>query len=139
MDLRTLVDDAAEALVVPSFTSVGCRLRRRLYGWQPAESFSLSGRVVAVTGATSGLGEAAATSFARMGARVLLLARNADKAESTRRRIVEATGNDDLAVYLADMSDLSAVRRVAAELTAAEPALDVLVHNAGAMLVECSK
>jgi NAD(P)-dependent dehydrogenase (short-subunit alcohol dehydrogenase family) len=136
MDVRTLVDDAAEALVVPSFTTLGYRLRRRLYGWQPAGSFSLGGRVVAVTGATSGLGEAAATSFARMGARVLLLARNADKAASTRRRIAEITGNDDLAVYVADMSDLSAVRRVAVEVSTAEPSLDVLVHNAGAMLAE---
>jgi len=136
MDVRTSLDDAAEALIVPSFTSIGYHLRRRLYRWEPAESFSMDGRVVAITGATSGLGEVAATSFARMGATVLLLARNPAKAEATRARIVAATGNEDLRVYLGDMSDLSAVRRVVAEIVAAEPALDVLVNNAGALLTE---
>jgi len=136
MDVRTLLDDAAEALVVPSFTNIGYGMRRRLYGWEPAESYSMRGRVVAITGATSGLGEIAATSLARMGATVLLLARNPVKAEASRGRIVAATGNEDLRVYLADMSDLSAVRRVVAEIIAAEPTLDVLVNNAGALLTE---
>jgi dehydrogenase/reductase SDR family protein 12 len=136
MDVRTLLDDAAEALIVPSFTSVGYHLRRSLYRWEPAESFSMRGRVVAITGATSGLGEVAATSFARMGARVLLLARNPAKAEATRAGIAAATGNDDLGVYLADMSDLAAVRRVTEEIRTKEPALDVVVNNAGALLTE---
>ena len=136
MNLRTAVDDAAEALIVPSFTSIGYGLRRRLYGWLPPESFSLRGRVVAITGATSGLGEVAATSFARMGARVLLLARNLAKAEATRVRIVDATSNDDLSIYEVDMSAGSSVRDVVAQLVAAEPALDVLVNNAGALLPE---
>ena len=136
MDIRTLVDDAAEALIVPSFTNIGCHLRRRLYRWETAASFSLRGRVVAITGATSGLGEVAATSFARMGARVLLLARDPAKAEATRDRIAVTTGNDDLAVYLADMSDLSAIRRIVEEISTAESALDVVINNAGALLAE---
>ena len=136
MDVRTLLDDAAEALVVPSFSSIGYHLRRRLYRWEPAESLSMRGRVVAITGATSGLGEAAVTSFARMGATVLLLARNPAKAEATRARIVAATDSEDVRVYLADMSDLSAARRLVGEIVAAEPALDVLVNNAGALLNE---
>jgi dehydrogenase/reductase SDR family protein 12 len=136
MDIRTAIDDAAEALIVPSFTSLGYELRRRLYGWEPAASSSMQGRVVAITGATSGLGAVAATSFARMGARVLLLARNPAKAASTRARIAAATGNDDLGVYEVDMSSGSSVRDVVATIAAAEPALDVLVNNAGALLTE---
>jgi NAD(P)-dependent dehydrogenase (short-subunit alcohol dehydrogenase family) len=136
LDIRTLVDDAAEALVVPSFTSIGYHLRRRMFDWPPAESYPMHGRVVAITGATSGLGEVAATSFARMGARVLLLARSPEKADATRGRIAVTTGNDDLGVYLADMSDLSAVRRLVEEIVASEPAIDVLVNNAGALLTE---
>jgi NAD(P)-dependent dehydrogenase (short-subunit alcohol dehydrogenase family) len=136
LDIRTLVDDAAETLVVPSFTNIGYHLRRRMYAWPPAESYPMRGRVVAITGATSGLGEVAATSFARMGARVLLLARSAEKAEATRGRIAATTGNDDLGVYLADMSDLSAVRRLVDEIVASESAIDVLVNNAGALLTE---
>ena len=89
-----------------------------------------------VTGATSGLGLEAATTLARMGASVRLLGRSADKAEAARAAIVAETGNDDVAVYLADLGDLDATRRVAAEILEREPRLDVLVHNAGALLTE---
>jgi dehydrogenase/reductase SDR family protein 12 len=136
MDIRIVIDDAAEALIVPSFTNLGYHLRRRLYGWEPADRLPMRGRVVAITGATSGLGEVAATSFARMGARVLLLARNPAKAEATRARIAAATGSHDLGVYVVDMSSLGSVRDVVGAITAAEPALDVLVNNAGALLTE---
>ncbi|MBA3690259.1 MAG: SDR family NAD(P)-dependent oxidoreductase [Actinobacteria bacterium] len=136
MDVRDLVDGAAEALVVPSFTRLGYDLRSRLFHWEPVEGLPMRGRVVAVTGATSGLGQVAATSLARMGAGVLLLARNPTKAEVARARITEATGNDEVRVYTVDMSDLGAVRRVVDEISASEPALDVLVNNAGSLLTE---
>jgi NAD(P)-dependent dehydrogenase (short-subunit alcohol dehydrogenase family) len=133
---RDLVDDVADALIVPSFTSVGYAARRRAFGWTDIEGSSLAGRTVLVTGATSGLGEVAATRLARLGARVLLLARSAKKAESTRARVAAATGHDDLGVYVADLSDLCAVRDAGEEIVAAEPRLDVLIHNAGALLTE---
>lgn len=136
MNLADLADGAMEVLVVPSFTRIGYEVRRRLDDWAPLERFSMGGRVIAVTGPTSGIGEVTATIHARQGARVLLIARNADRAAATRARIAEATGNDDLAVFQADLSDMSAVRRVVREIRDAEPRLDVLTHNAGALLTE---
>ena len=70
-EVRTIIDDLAETLVVPSFTRIGYDLRRRLFRWQSLGDLSMHGRAAAVTGATSGLGEVTATALARMGSRVL--------------------------------------------------------------------
>lgn len=134
--VKDLADATIEAMVVPSFTRVGYDLRRRMFHWEAPEDLSMDGRVVAVTGATSGLGELTATTLALSGARVLLLARSADRAAATRERIDRATGDQRTAVYLADMSDLEAVRRVASEIRGAEPTLDVLINNAGGLIDE---
>jgi dehydrogenase/reductase SDR family protein 12 len=136
MKVEALVDGALEALVVPSFTRIGYDVRSRMFRWRPLDELSMAGRVAAVTGATSGLGEVAATWFARLGARVLLLARNAEKAERSRERIERATARGDIDIYGVDMSDLEQVRDVAERIRRNEPHLDVLVHNAGALLNE---
>ena len=135
-EVRTIIDDLADTLVVPSFTRIGYDLRRRLFRWQPLGDLSMHGRAAAVTGATSGLGEVTATALARMGSRVLLIARDREKAETTRLRIVGATGNEDLAVYIGDLSDLSEVRRLVGEIRRREARLDVLINNAGSLLTE---
>ncbi|MGE5225722.1 MAG: SDR family NAD(P)-dependent oxidoreductase [Planctomycetaceae bacterium] len=132
--LRGLADATLEALVVPSFTRIGYDVRRRLFDWSPLDELSMRDKVVAVTGATSGLGELTATTLARMGAEVLLLARNERKAEAARERIAAAAGPERARTYLVDMSDLGAVRAVVEEIRGAEPRLDVLVNNAGALL-----
>ena len=133
-----MVDATLEALVLPSFTRVGYDLRRRLFDWEPLDELSMRGKVVAVTGATSGLGELTAATLARMGAEVLLLARNERKADAVRGRIASAASVGSAAArartYLVDMSDLGAVRRVVEEIRGVEPSLDVLVNNAGALL-----
>lgn len=136
MTVADVVDRVAELLVIPSFTRVGYELRRRLDRWEPLERFGMRGRVVAVTGPTSGIGEVAATALARQGARLLLIARSPERADQTRDRIAAATGNEDLAVYEADLSDLDAVRRAARAIRGSEERLDVLIHNAGALLTE---
>ena len=135
-DPRELADGLLELSVIGSFTKVGYAARRRLFDWEDLSARRLDGIVVLVTGATSGLGLEAATTLARMGASVRLLGRSGDKAEAARAAIVAEAGNDDVAMYLADLGDLDAVRRVAAEVRAREPRLDVLVHNAGALLTE---
>ena len=91
----------------------------------------LQNQIVLVTGATSGIGKVTATELAKMGARVVVLARNAEKAEATQREIRAAAGHDRVEILLADLADLSQVRRAAAEFAARHPRLDVLVNNAG--------
>ncbi|MCX5742611.1 MAG: SDR family NAD(P)-dependent oxidoreductase, partial [Proteobacteria bacterium] len=127
------VDAALEWSVVGSFTRVGSALRRRLDHWTPLDGRRLDGRVVVMTGATSGLGREAARSFARMGATVEIIARNAAKAEATCAELRQETGNPDVGFVVADTGDLAALRRVAADLLRRHPAIHVLIHNAGAL------
>src|SRR5450759_336497 len=131
MDARDLIDDLAEVLVVPSFTRTGFRLRRRLHAWPEAESYSMAGRTVVLTGPTSGLGRAAAGAFARMGARLVLVGRDAGRLERTRNELVVKTPGVSASTVVADMASLASVRAAAAEILTSAPRLDVIVDNAG--------
>lgn len=100
-----------------------------------AGDWSVTGRTCLVTGATSGIGEATAEALARRGARLVLVARDPARAETTARRIV-AQGGAAPWVVLGDLARLADVRRVAAEVSAAGEPLHVLVNNAGLITTE---
>jgi len=104
----------------------------RHHGWDD-DLPRMDGEVVLVTGATSGLGLAAAQGFAALGAGVRMLARDPQRGERARAAVVAATGNADVEVCLCDVSDLASVRTFAAEFLAREERLDVLVNNAGVL------
>lgn len=125
-----------EAPVVTSFTRLGYDVRSRIERWTPLGEYDLTGRTVVVTGATSGLGRSAAETFARCGATVVLWGRDAGRTEQTRDAISMLTGSETLETVVADMGDLAAVRRGAAELQARHTTIDVLVHNAGALTAD---
>ena len=130
--IRNALDAALEFTVVGSFSRVGPALRRRLFGWRPIDGESVRGQVAVITGATSGLGLEAATTLARLGARVIMLVRNGELGSRLCEQVVAQTGNHDISVIVADLGDLESVRR-AAEQLGRLPAVHVLVHNAGAM------
>ncbi|GAA4020966.1 SDR family oxidoreductase [Hymenobacter glaciei] len=69
-----------------------------------------------------------------MGAHVVILARNADKAATAQQEIKAAAGHENVDVLLADLADLEQVRRAADEFNARYPRLDILVNNAGLIL-----
>jgi NAD(P)-dependent dehydrogenase (short-subunit alcohol dehydrogenase family) len=133
MNARTLIDDLAEVLVVPSFTRMGFNLRRRLYGWPNVESYSMTGRTVVLTGPTSGLGRAAAGAFARMGANLVLLGRDAARLERTQAELLAETPGLAVTTVVVDMASLASVRAAAAEVLERTPRIDVIVDNAGAI------
>jgi NAD(P)-dependent dehydrogenase (short-subunit alcohol dehydrogenase family) len=92
----------------------------------------MDGKVAVVTGATSGLGLVAATELVRLGARVVLVARDGRRAQEVSAAIAAKTGAVRPMVVVADMGDLASVRR-AAERLQQFVRIDVLIHNAGAM------
>lgn len=95
----------------------------------------MQGKVCLVTGATSGIGLAMATEFARRGAHVLLAARDEQKCERVRREIEAATGNQALDCVIADLSLRAQVEQLSASVHQLLPGLDVLVNNAGAVFL----
>lgn len=127
------VDAALEWSIVGSFTRIGSALRRRLDHWADPDGQRLAGRVVVMTGGTSGIGLAAARALARMGATVEIIARNAAKAEAVCAKLQQETGNQGIGYLVADTGDLAALRRAAAALLERHPAIHVLIHNAGAL------
>jgi NAD(P)-dependent dehydrogenase (short-subunit alcohol dehydrogenase family) len=93
----------------------------------------MQGKTVVITGATSGIGEVAAIRLAEQGARIVHIARDEKRAEATQAALKHANPAADHAVYLADLSLLAEMKRVAREIAAAEPEIDVLIDNAGAL------
>src|SRR5438445_1390851 len=91
----------------------------------------MAGRVVLVTGATSGIGAATAIGLARMGATLALGVRDAKKADAAREEISRETGNTVMDLPLLDLASFRSIRRCADAFTARHAPLDVLVNNAG--------
>ena len=92
-------------------------------------SGAIGGKVVLITGASSGIGKAAAIKCAEAGAEVLLVARTPEKLEETKATIEEAGGTAH--IHQCDLSNLEDVERMASEVLEQHGRVDVLVNNAG--------
>lgn len=93
---------------------------------------SLSGQVILVTGANSGVGKATALRLARMGATTILACRDLTKARQAKEQIRRVSGSDAVSVVELDLGDLRSVVTCAGEVIAATGGVDVLINNAGA-------
>ena len=94
-------------------------------------AWDIAGKSVLITGATSGIGQAAAIELVRRGAALSVLGRSPAKLEALAAEIAEKAGGASIATFVADLSDLARVRAVAGEILAALPRIDVLINNAG--------
>lgn len=130
---RDAADALLEASVVGSFTRIGSAVRRRLDRWTDLDDKDLTGRVIVVTGATSGLGLATARRVASLGADVVIVARDRARGMQASGEISSATGGPKVDLVIAEMGDLEAVRRAAREILSRHPQVHALVHNAGAL------
>ena len=96
----------------------------------------IGGKVVLITGGTSGIGKAAATALAGMGAHVVIAGRNEERGKQALQEIREESGNDGVELMLANLAVQDEVRRLAEEFRERYDRLDVLVNNAGLVLSE---
>jgi len=92
----------------------------------------LVGKVILITGATDGIGKAAATEFAKRGAMLTIVGRNKEKTERVLEDLRAASGNQNIGLLLCDLSRMADVKRAAEEFKATHDRLDILVNNAGA-------
>jgi len=93
----------------------------------------MQGKVIVLTGATSGIGQVASERLAAMGARIVMIARDRARGEAALARLGEIGKGQQHRVHYADLSRLREMKQVATEIAAAEPRIDVLMNNAGAM------
>jgi NAD(P)-dependent dehydrogenase (short-subunit alcohol dehydrogenase family) len=135
---KKLISDVLDATVVPGFSRIGYLLRSQLGKWSSVSEMNLAGRVVVITGPTSGLGAATARMLAPTGAQLVLVARNQQKCDAFAEKLRAAFPQCNPVVVIAEMGDLSSVASAARQIREQFPRVDVLVHNAGALLQERS-
>ncbi len=97
------------------------------------EGLNLLGKTAIVTGASSGLGVETARALASVGAEVILPVRNLAKGSGVAAGIRSSTGNKAISVMELDLSDFSSIRKFAADFSALERPLHILVNNAAIM------
>ncbi len=102
-------------------------------GWKASDIPDLTGKVAVVTGGNGGLGFETSLELARHGATVIIGARDLDKADWARRRILAQVPSASLEIRALDLASLASVARFAAEVRAAHPRIDMLFNNAGVM------
>ncbi len=96
-----------------------------------SDKMTMKDKVVMVTGANSGIGKAASLALAKMGATLVMVARNPERGEAARSEIVTKSGNNSIDLLLADLSSLESVRQLVAEFRKKYSKIHVLINNAG--------
>ncbi len=94
---------------------------------------ALTEKICLVTGANSGLGKITTHELAKMGATVVMVARNRERGEAALKEVQQASGNQHVQLMLADLSSLNGIRQLAAQFKAEYGRLHILVNNAGAI------
>ena len=95
----------------------------------------MQNKICLITGATSGIGQAAASALAKTGVTVIVVGRSEERCQNTVAHIQRETGNFHVDYLLADLSIQAQVRQLAADFKARYKRLDVLVNDAGAIFL----
>jgi NAD(P)-dependent dehydrogenase (short-subunit alcohol dehydrogenase family) len=93
----------------------------------------MRGKTVVITGGTSGIGEVAAIELAKMGARIVLVARDNARGNATLARLRHSAPGIAHSAHFADLLRLAEMKRVADQIAEQESRIDVLINNAGAL------
>lgn len=87
-------------------------------------------KIAVITGANSGIGQAAALKFAKEGIRVVMACRDKQKSDAVKRELMARSGNPDIDLMPLDVSSFESIRTFCKAFSAAYPRLDILIHNA---------
>jgi NAD(P)-dependent dehydrogenase (short-subunit alcohol dehydrogenase family) len=93
----------------------------------------MRGKTIVITGGTSGIGEVAAVALAKMGARIILVARDKSRGDATLAQLRDSAPGIAHSVHFADLLRLAEMKRVAAQIADHESRIDILINNAGAL------
>lgn len=93
-------------------------------------SYDLTGKVIIITGANSGIGKAAAIQLAQLGAHVVMMCRSKERGVQALQEVRSASNSDKVDLILVDMSAQSSVHLAVSEFLSRHTRLDVLIHNA---------
>ena len=95
----------------------------------------LDGKTVIITGANSGIGLEAAVDVAKRNARVILACRSVERGKAAVTDVKKRSGNNNVAFVQLDLGSLNSVRAFAAKILEDEPRIDILINNAGVMML----
>jgi NAD(P)-dependent dehydrogenase (short-subunit alcohol dehydrogenase family) len=101
-----------------------------------ATNMDLKDRVFLITGGTSGVGKATANGLAKLGAKIVIVSRSAERGQDALNSIAQATGNDRGEYLMADLSLQSSVKALTEEVKRKYDNLHVLANLAGAIYFE---
>ncbi len=128
-----VADALLECSVVGSFTKVGFSIRSRIADWA-GELADLTGQTAVVTGATSGIGKATARGLLELGADVILTSRSDERANATAAGLNQLGHRGTATGFALDTSDFASINNFVGEVAYHSGNLDMLLHNAGALL-----
>lgn len=123
-----------DTAIVPGFSRIGFIARSRLNHWDQVSSYDLTGKVVVITGPTSGLGKECVRILAPTGAQLVLVARNKEKCEDVISSVRTLCTGPEPVCVVAEMGDLVSVGKAAREIATRFSQVFAVVHNAGALL-----
>lgn len=130
--IRRALDNALDASVIGGFSRVGYLARSSSF--RKLSTYDLAGKTVVITGPTSGLGRATARQLRMMNANIVLVGRSVDKLRAVEEELRALSGTGAVETEVAEMGDIDSVVAASKRIVATHPRIDVVVHNAGALL-----
>lgn len=115
------------------FILVAFLYRKWIQGASYTKDTQVTGKVVIITGANSGIGKETAIELARRGAKVYIACRDMDRGEAAKKEIIQESASQNVFFWKIDLASFKSIREFAINFAREETKLDILINNAGVM------